>query len=392
MRKLLSAAVLTGAVSFGWADEPKKTEDPKATKKADDKDEKKELTMAEKVAEMKKDINKESSVLGKKFQEAKTDDDKEKIRDEFKVIQSKYAAKMLDLAKADPKDAAAFGTVMSALGMGDDKVSGAAADFLLEKFADNPKLAAAIPQLASTDAGQKTLEKLAEKSKDKEFKGTALFTIAEAEINNTDYPKNGKPLPAAEAAKKMAAATKKLESIVKEYGDVSVPGGRGGKTTIAEKAKKIEFFVNNLVVGKKAPDMECELLEDGKKAKLSDYKGKVVVVDFWATWCPPCRAMIPHERELTSKLKDKPFAFISVSGDDKKETVSEFIEKEPMPWTHFWSGPSGTAVKDYQIRFWPTIYVLDTKGVIRYKHVREKKMDEAIETLLKEAESAKGGQ
>jgi peroxiredoxin len=99
--------------------------------------------------------------------------------------------------------------------------------------------------------------------------------------------------------------------------------------------------------------------------------------------------MIPHEREMVEKLKSKPFKLVSLSADDKKDTLTKFLEKEEMPWTHLWNGSAkGNFLEQYQIRFYPTIYVLDAKGVIRFKHVRGAKMDEAVETLLKEMTGA----
>jgi thiol-disulfide isomerase/thioredoxin len=144
-----------------------------------------------------------------------------------------------------------------------------------------------------------------------------------------------------------------------------------------------KFKMKDLFVGATLPDLKSEDL-DGKAVKLSDHKGKVVVLDIWATWCPPCRAMIPHERELVERLKGKPFSLISVSFDDEKDTLTKFLEKEKMPWTHWFNGRKGEIGEQLNIRFFPTIFVLDGKGVIRYKGVRGPAMDKAVDALIKE--------
>jgi peroxiredoxin len=106
--------------------------------------------------------------------------------------------------------------------------------------------------------------------------------------------------------------------------------------------------------------------------------------------------MYPHERSLVEKLKDKPFALIGVNSDTDKTKLKERMEKEKITWRSFWNGPEGTGgpiSKKWNVHGWPTIYVLDHKGVIRYKNVRDEKMEKAVEELLKEAEKkeADGG-
>ena len=135
-------------------------------------------------------------------------------------------------------------------------------------------------------------------------------------------------------------------------------------------------------VGSPAPEVTLTDL-DGKPVRLSELRGKVVVLDIWATWCPPCRGMIPHEREMVARLKDKPFMLVSISLDAKKETLQEFLKKEPMPWTHIWNGQGVGIAKDWEVRSIPSIYVLDDKGVVRYKNVRGQQMEDAALTLLK---------
>ncbi len=164
------------------------------------------------------------------------------------------------------------------------------------------------------------------------------------------------------------------------------------KTEAAQLNKLLEGKYAGLVfdtsVGKPAPEVTSVDL-DGKKVKLSDLRGKIVVLDFWATWCGPCRAMIPHSRKLVARMKDKPFVMVSISADAERATVQEFLKKNPMPWTHWFNGAEGAALEDWEVEGLPTVVVLDPKGVIRFKDVREEELDEAVEALLKELKDGK---
>src|SRR5438477_7883977 len=75
-----------------------------------------------------------------------------------------------------------------------------------------------------------------------------------------------------------------------------------------------------LAVGKPAPSLEGADV-DGKFLGLSDFRGKVVAVDFWATWCGPCRRMIPHEKELVKRMQGRPFVLLGVSDDRSEDAL-----------------------------------------------------------------------
>jgi Thioredoxin-like len=96
--------------------------------------------------------------------------------------------------------------------------------------------------------------------------------------------------------------------------------------------------------------------------------------------------MYPHERSLVKRLKDVPFALVGINSDKDLAELKKALEKENITWPSFWNGgsTSGPISKRWNVRSWPTIYILDAKGVIRFKNKRGKAMDEAVDSLLKE--------
>jgi hypothetical protein len=105
--------------------------------------------------------------------------------------------------------------------------------------------------------------------------------------------------------------------------------------------------------------------------------------------------MYPHERSLVSKMADKPFVILGVNSDRSRETVKKAQRDENLTWRSFWNGPNGTdgpISRDWGIRGWPTLVLIDAKGVIRNKWLGSPRdpntIDRAVEGLLKEAEAA----
>jgi thiol-disulfide isomerase/thioredoxin len=188
-----------------------------------------------------------------------------------------------------------------------------------------------------------------------------------------------------------------LQRVIDRYADLK------HFTTLGEEAEQLRFELRNLGIGKTPPDVEGEDL-DGRKLKLSDYRGKVTLVVFWAGWCGPCMADVPHERELLKRYEGKPFAIVGVNGDKDRAAGKAAVEKAGVPWRSFadCNGGSGPIVKRWNVSGWPTLYLLDGKGTIRFKgdylrsvSVRTGKdgkpeqysfLDDAVELLMKEAE------
>ncbi len=99
--------------------------------------------------------------------------------------------------------------------------------------------------------------------------------------------------------------------------------------------------------------------------------------------------MYPHERSLVKRLAGKPFALLGVNSDKDREVLKDVMAQKEITWRSWWDGGStrGPIASQYNVIAWPTIYVLDVKGVIRYKGVRGAAMDKAVDTLLAELDN-----
>lgn len=95
--------------------------------------------------------------------------------------------------------------------------------------------------------------------------------------------------------------------------------------------------------------------------------------------------MIPHEREMTARLKDKPFALIGINSDGGQAVLRKILEEQDIHWRQAVDGSTnGPLAKAWNVHGWPTIYILDHKGVIRYKDLRDEALEEAVVKLLKD--------
>ncbi len=95
--------------------------------------------------------------------------------------------------------------------------------------------------------------------------------------------------------------------------------------------------------------------------------------------------MYPHERSLVARLKDEPFALVGINSDPI-EKIKAAIQRENLSWHMFWDGGDtrGPIATEWGVYSWPTIFVLDENGIVRYTNVRNEKMDEAVDALLAE--------
>ena len=114
---------------------------------------------------------------------------------------------------------------------------------------------------------------------------------------------------------------------------------------------------------------------------------------FWGSWCGPCMAQVPHERDLVERLKGQPFALLGVDCEENKDTARGVMARERMTWPNWFDGAVGTGpiAKRYHIRGYPTVFVLDAKGVIRARGLSSVGLDDTVDKLLERNEVADFG-
>ena len=134
--------------------------------------------------------------------------------------------------------------------------------------------------------------------------------------------------------------------------------------------------------GNPAPAFTC-VSPKGKTLSPDKYKGKVLVIDFWASWCGPCRKEIPHMKEYYEEFKDKGVEFLSVSIDANEEAWRKALKEENMAWPQGLAKEAGKEVKElYQFTGIPFILVIDKEGNIYKKRLRGEAIKKAIQDCL----------
>lgn len=269
----------------------------------------------------------------------------------------------------------------------------------------------------------KFLREVYEKSPDREVRGRACLSLAQYLATKAEAARLFTPPLTAEKQEHVKGtygwdylerlldcdprslqeeAEQLFRQVKEEYGDIAYARGTqhteigqihakrdaANGRTLADAAEISLFEMHHLTLGATAPEIEGEDI-DGKTFRLSDYRGKVVVLTFSGNWCGPCVAMYPHERDLVERLKDEPFVLLSVNTDEDQEALREATESGKMTWRCWWDGGTdGPITTAWHVRSFPTIYVIDHEGVIRDKHASDDELDEVVDSLLKEMEPA----
>jgi peroxiredoxin len=212
-------------------------------------------------------------------------------------------------------------------------------------------------------AGDALGEQLLERLGSDERRAGLLLSMAESWMWNGQYPK------ARQACERIIAANAAEHDV--------------------KQAKGMIYEMDNLNVGNVAPAFEATDI-DGNPIRLAGLRGKVVLIDFWATWCGPCRGEFPHLRRVHEKFAGERFVVLSISLDEDCDEARKMIEKEKLAWVHVCEGQwHGSRIAElYNVMGIPSTWLVGPDGRIAAKDLRGHHADKVIAELLGVSEDA----
>jgi thiol-disulfide isomerase/thioredoxin len=158
-------------------------------------------------------------------------------------------------------------------------------------------------------------------------------------------------------------------------------------TTDDPERQRVLRYIDNpeLARARLAPAFAFTTL-DGQRISMDDLHGKVVLLDFWATWCGPCREALPHMREIAKKFQGQPLVILSVSLDSDEQKWKEFVAQNGMTWPQYRDGSFTSPIaKMFSVEAIPHTFTIDADGVLQEEHIGDASIEGKIKKLVARA-------
>jgi thiol-disulfide isomerase/thioredoxin len=233
-----------------------------------------------------------------------------------------------------------------------------AIDLLERHYLNDARLSKIVLGLARFGGkpGIALLDEVVRKSTRRTLRAEAAFWSASERMMAVD----DLTIPETERSAIRADVTRLAKLVSTELSDVRMRGGTAG-----EAIEPVLYALEHLSIGSVLPDATATRIGGGQE-KLSDYCGKVVLLDFWATWCVPCVKSLPKVVKLKEELKDRPFEVITLSIDEVVSVPEKFMKEQmEMPFVNWHIGKGSELYRRWNIQGVPTYILVDQKGIVR---------------------------
>jgi thiol-disulfide isomerase/thioredoxin len=330
-------------------------------------------TRRERFEALKTEYDKQLAAFRKADRAVLTNADRE-VADKLRPDANEFGKRFLALAEeklADELSGDALFWIAYKYGQREKLHLDRALDLIEKHHLNSPKLKDAVVSLATADSerANKLAETIAEQAGSREVRGFATLFVGYGIYYRTGGVKE----------KELAQIELWMERVQKDYADVKFEN-----RTLGEMAEAQMYELRNLIPGRVAPEIEGVGIH-GMKLKLSDYRGKVVVLVFWGSWCGPCMAEVPQWRDMVAKYAKRPFTIVGVNSGDTLDKAKTVLKAEKMTWPIFFDGEDGPIVRKWNVTGFPTIYMIDAKGIILHR-IAVDDTEKAIEYLVREVE------
>jgi RNA polymerase sigma factor (sigma-70 family) len=324
---------------------------------------------------------------------AKSDADRQDVGRRLRPDTAAFAARFLEVARSDPATPAALPALTRAATLSRSRVTEEAVDLLRKNWSASPDVAAVVLPVglsaSLSPATDRFLREVLARNPSREARGHAAYALASL-LYSSSEPHSSHGHGPAEAGAMRREAEGLMTRVESEFADVKLHLDRPKDTqTLGGLARAWLGREDEPVIGRPAPAIEGNDL-NGQVLRLSDFRGKVVVVVFWAGWCRPCLAMLPEEKALVRRLADKPFALIGVNCDATAAEARKLAAEKSVSWPNLHDGlpTEGKVAERYRVAGHgiPAIFVIDREGILRHKWIAASgELDKAVDALLAEA-------
>lgn len=372
-----------------------------------------EPPVAERVKAIKDEFQKQRLAAVEALRSAKTQEEGFKLYREKQPSPARCVERLLSLARTDPRGSDGFEALVAAAEFSDIawnwKDESVRRNDVIKLLADNhvenPMVGETFRWLKDlhTQSARDLMRQAAKRNPSRMARGMAVFFLAADLEGNARLIEIFREVPSFKADLERANGNDSVAALAQadpkalrqeaigllaqaqnEYGDVKIDD-----KPIRDQTDHILFRLRRLDIAQVAPEI-VGTDQDGRPMKLSDYRGKVVAIVFWGSWCGVCMHSIPGERDLVIQMQGKPFVLLGVNSDPP-ERLASIIQKHQINWRS-WAdgeldGPQPIA-RAWNVTSWPKIYLLDAAGVIRYTelaHGSSDDLERAVGALVSQA-------